>query len=118
MAPNAGAEVLLRDFDVRIVGMRLAWPMTGFTRKTLMLVLEQFVHFIGVALFACFLSGKNRLTRLQFSDRLAAIPAILPERWRSEKISRDRIACYDAHCQQQQPQHLWWHFESFHVQQD
>src|SRR5437868_12596686 len=67
VAPNARTKILLRYLDVRVVGVRLSRPMATFARQGLVLVLQQFVKFVGMTFLTTLAPGKDRLASLQFS---------------------------------------------------
>jgi hypothetical protein len=91
MAPNTRAVVLLPDFDVGIVGMSLSGTVAPLAGEALVLMLLQLGHLIGVAFFAGLGPGKDRFARLQLREGFSAIPPVLPEGRRGQKIARDAI---------------------------
>jgi hypothetical protein len=77
VTPNARAEVLLSDLDIRVVRVSLTWAVASLARESLVLELQQLVHLIRVALFAGFLPRKNWFARLQLGQGCSPVPAIL-----------------------------------------
>src|ERR1035438_1649627 len=112
MAPQAGGETALGNVVLpRVVRVRLARAMAAFAGEGLVLVLNELLILVRMALFARLLAGVNRLARRQFRQGFAAIPAILAKGRRRQNVARNQINRHNPDREQEDAEKLGRHLD-------
>ena len=107
MTPDAMAPGGLDRQDVRIIAMLPAHAVATLAGKCFVRILRQVVQNVGVTFIARLLARKHGCACRNLRQRIAAIPAVLTKRWRSQEGARDQIGSNDGQSQQNQAQNLW-----------
>ena len=95
MAPHTVAIIQHLHFHVRVVGMGLARAVAALTGKCLVLVLNECLVFVRVALCASRFARIDRFAFREFRERFSPIPTIFSKGVRSQKITCYRINHHD-----------------------
>jgi len=113
VAPDTVAIGQHRQLYVRIVRVLPARPVAGLAREALVFMLAELLKFVGMTFFARFFACKNRFTRPQLHQRVAAIPAILFEGRRSQEVASDAVGADDADRKEENAENLGRHLKKW-----
>src|SRR3954467_9873629 len=96
VATSAVAKRENFQFYIGIVNVRLTSPMAPLTGKTFMFKFCQFLDLVRMTLFAGFFASISRCSGSNFTEGFTAIPTILSERTRRQKVTGHGVGDHDS----------------------
>ncbi len=115
MTTQAGMIREFRGFYIRVLDVRLAHPVAGFTPKCLVRELGLGLKDLRVALVALLPPCEHRRARGDFLQCLRAVPAEGPERDRSQNLPENQVTRHNDERHKKQADDLRRYFQPAHT---